>query len=50
MESDGGDREEWWAVMNGGGMGNDGGGGLLGHPHPWALIVHGWGVMVGRVH
>ena len=42
VESDGGDREEWWRVMNGGwgreeggGVGNDGGGGC------WAVVVHG---------
>ena len=58
VESDGGDREEWWRVMDGGregwgmmeggGMGNDGGraagpSSSVGARHPWALVVCGWG-------
>ena len=34
VESDGGDREERWR---------------LGRRRPWALVIHGWGVVVSRV-
>ena len=63
VESDGGEREEWWTVLHGGrgkGWGlMEGEGVLLGHHCPcarsssclWAVVMHRWrigGVVHGR--